>query len=230
MKRYLFFAFLAVLLLSVNSNAATVSLSDNCATLSLTGPDTDPGYNYHIEASGRNNLGNWYYAWFYVDGKFYASNSSFITNSFTTKYGPFTGPHTFKLTVKGGVGGMNWCTRSVELTVKKDLKKMAADICTAIESLPGSAFKNNPDQRKNAFCQKIAEVIQLIESAEASTDPAIRNQYYQEAIDKLQNDIGAKMDSHAGGDPKDDWITDEYYQRPIYENVQQLAGELLNLQ
>lgn len=123
---------------------------------------------------------------------------------------------------------MNWDSRSVELKVKKDLKKMAADICEAIKDLPDGAFKNNPSQRKNALCNKTDEVIQLIESAEANTDPTVKKQYYQEAINKLQTDIGAKMDGYSGGDPKDDWIS-EQYQPPIHQKVQQLVGELVNL-
>lgn len=229
MKRFRVFTFLTVLLLSTNSHALTSSFSDTCATLSLTGPDADPGYGYYIDAYGKNNLGNFHTAWFYVDGIYFGSSQSVTSPSFTKQYGPFTGPHTFKLTVQGGAGAMNWCRRSVDLTVKKDLKKMAADICTAIQSLPDGAFKNNPSQRKNAFCSKTDEVIRLIESAEATTDPVAKKQFYQDAIDKLLSDIGAKMDGYSGGDPKDDWITDEKAQIQTYQMVQQLAGELVNL-
>ena len=106
---------------------------------------------------------------------------------------------------------------------------MAADICAAINALSDSAFKNNPSQRKNAFCNKTDEVMRLIESADGSTDPTAKKQYYQEAINILQNDIGAKMDGYSGGDSKDDWITDKDAQTSVYPKVQQLVGELVNL-
>lgn len=232
MKKYLLFTILAFLLLNSNSNATTATFSDTCANLSLTGPDEDPGNGYFIDASGKVNSGYSYYAWFYVDGQYHSYSNSFFSTSFTKRYGPFTGPHTFKLTIQGG-GAVNLCKRSVELTVapkKKDPKEMAADICTVISSLPDGSFKNNPSQRKNAFCEMTDEVIQLIQYAEGSTDPVVQDQFYQDAINKLQSDIGAKMDSFAGGDTKNDWITDEKVQEPIYGDVQKLVKELQDLQ
>lgn len=229
MKRFLFFSFLTLLFLSTDSNASTATYSDDCATLSLTGPGTDPGSPYYIEASGKNNSGNTYITWFYSDGNYIGSSQSFTSPSFATSYGPFTGPHIFKLTIQGGGDAHGYCKRSVELAVKKDLKKMATDICAATNALSDGAFKNNPSQRKNAFCNKTDEVIRLIESAEGSTDPTAKKQYYQEAINVLQNDIGAKMDGYSGGDSKDDWITDKDAQASVYPKVQQLVGELVNL-
>lgn len=232
MKRFLLFTFLSVLLLSTSSNATTANFSDTCASLSLTGPDSEPGDGYFIDASGKVNSGYSYYAWLYVDGVYNSYSNSFFSTSFTKRYGPFTAPHTFKLIIQGG-GAMNLCKRSVELTVapkKKDPREMAADICTAIGSLPDSSFKNNPSQRKNAFCEKTDEVIELIEYATNSTDPVVQDQFYQDAIDKLQNDIGAKMDSYAGGEKNNDWVTDEKVQEPIYRDVQKLIKELQELQ
>ncbi len=232
MKRFLLFTFLSVLLLSPSSNATTANFSDTCASLSLTGPDSDPGDGYFIDASGKVNSGYSYYAWFYVDGVYNSYSYSFFSTSITKRYGPFTGPHTFRLIIQGG-SGTDLCKRAVELTValkKKDPKEMAADICTAIGSVPDSSFKNNPSQRKNAFCEKTDEVIQLIEDAANSTDPVVQDQFYQDAIEKLQNDIGTKMDSYAGGEKNNDWVTDEKAQEPIYKDVQKLIKELQELQ
>lgn len=232
MKKYLLFTVLTVLLLSANSSAGTANFSDACATMSLTGPDADTGEGYFIEATGKVNSGYSHYVWFYVDGQFNNYSYSFFSTSFNKKYGPFTDPHTFKITVQGG-SAMNLCKRSVELTVaprKKDPKEMAADICTAIGSLSDSSFKNNPSQRKNAFCEKTSEVIQLIEYAANSTDPVVQDQFYQDAIEKLQNDIGAKMDSFTGGEKNNDWVTDEKTQEPLYGSVHKLIKELQELQ
>lgn len=73
MKRHLLFTFIMLLILTTGANAATttVTFSDTCANLSLTGPDVDPGYSYYVDASGKNNRGNWYWAWFYVDTTLY---------------------------------------------------------------------------------------------------------------------------------------------------------------
>ena len=223
---------LAALLVATNVHALTSTTSDTCANLSLTGPDTDPGDGYFIDASGKVNSGYGYYAWFYIDGVYNSYSYSFSSTSFTKRYGPFTGPHTFKVTTQGG-NMKNLCKSSVELKVtpkKKDPKEMAADICATIGSLPDASFKNNPAQRKNAFCEKTEEVVQLIQDAEASTDPVVQDQYYQEAINKLQNDIGAKMDSYAGGDKGNDWINDEIAQAAVYPAVQKLVKELQDLQ
>lgn len=134
----------------------------------------------------------------------------------------------------GWPGDESWAIDNVEVVVNGTTitppKEMAANICTAIRSFPASAFKNNPPQRIDAFCEKIDEVISLIEYAEMSTDSVVRDQFYQEAIDKLQNDIGAKMDSHAGGEKNNDWITDENVQAPVYQDIQQLIKELHDMQ
>lgn len=492
MKRSLLLAFITILFLSTSSNATTATYSDACATLSLTGPDTDQGNGYLIGASGKVNSGYSYYAWFYIDGVYTSYSNSFFSTSFAKNFGPFTGPHTFKLAIQGG-SGMSICKRSVELTVappKKDIavsigamttptnvsvqtisgnmdsgatvavttdstasagpviyptpttwnctisgfaegmnvitatardpfgnvgsaaatitydvtaptvsidtittptnkslqtingtvengsamtltantgayfgatnytsptswnstiyglvegvnmitatardaagntataaagityditaptvsinpvatptnvnaqtisgivesgavvtllantassfapidyptpltwvcavsglaegpniitavakdaagnmaiasatilyvvppKDVAANICETIRSAPDSAFKNNPAQRKNAFCEKTDEVIELIRNAENSIDKIVQQQFYQYAINKLKNDIGAKMDGFAGGDSKNDWITDKQVQTPIYRTVQKLIKELL---
>lgn len=228
MRNKLLFILLAVLMLNTNSYATTATNSDACATVSLTGPDVDPEAPYFIDASGKVNSGYSNYAWLYIDGVYNSYSYNLRSTAFAKKYGPFTGPRTFKLIIQGGAG-MALCKTSIDLTVapkKKDPKELAADICTAIGSLPDSAFKNNPDQRKNAFCEKTTEVIQLIESGEGSTDPAAKAQYYKDAIEKLQNDIGAKMDSYAGGQKNNDWVTDETVQPSIYQIVQKLIKEL----
>lgn len=319
MKKYLLFTLLTFILLNSNSSATTATFSDTCATLSLAGPDADPDYGYFIDASGKVNSGYSYYAWFYIDGVYTSYSNSFFSTSFTKKYGPFTGPHTYKLTIQGG-SSVNLCKRSVELTVaspKKGIsvsigavttptnsntqtisgsmdsgaivtvmtdtaasagtvsyptpttwsctisglaegingitvtakdaagnaatataaisyvvppKEAAANICDSIKSIQDNAFKNNPPQRKNVLCEKTDEVIELIRDAENSTDPIVQDQFYQEAIEKLRNDIGAKMDGYSGGDSKNDWITGKEAQVPIYRAVQKLMNDLQDLQ
>lgn len=87
-----------------------------------------------------------------------------------------------------------------------------------IQDLPDDAFKNNPDQRKNAFSEKLAEVIELIDAGE-----------YQEAIDKLQHDIRAKADGYVDGNPQNDWITDPEAQQVVCTMIDDLTAYLETL-
>lgn len=83
------------------------------------------------------------------------------------------------------------------LSVKESLEAYIEYVDETIQDLPDGAFKNNPNNRKNGFSKKLAEVIVLIDVGE-----------HQAAIDKLQHDIRAKADGSVDGNPKDDWITD----------------------
>jgi hypothetical protein len=84
--------------------------------------------------------------------------------------------------------------------------------------LPGSDFKNNPTTRKNALSNKIKEVMDLIDAGE-----------YEDAIDKLENDIRAKADGSLGGNYKNDWVTDPDAQEDICQFVDDLISYLETL-
>ena len=60
-----------------------------------------------------------------------------------------------------------------------------------IQDLDDECFKENPSNMKKAFGNKLDAVQRLLDE-----------ENYQEAIDKLTNDIRAKMD----GDGSNDWI------------------------
>lgn len=84
-----------------------------------------------------------------------------------------------------------------------------------IQDLSDEAFKNNPEQRKNALENKLNGVWSKID-----------NQEYQEAINKLQNDIRAKAD----GDKKaQDWIIDPEAQQEICRMVDELIAYVNSL-
>lgn len=92
-----------------------------------------------------------------------------------------------------------------------------------INALSNSAFINNGPQRKNALSSKLDEICIISTNAENTADLIIRNQYYNEALDKIKNDILTKMDGSAGGIPKNDWIIDPVAQGLIYPKVTELA-------
>ena len=88
-------------------------------------------------------------------------------------------------------------------------------IYDVIQSLPDNVFINNAEQRKNAFSEKFDEVFALIDAGE-----------YEEAIDKLQNDIRAKCDGSLGGNPDNDWITDPEAQQQVCAMIDELIAYL----
>ena len=87
-----------------------------------------------------------------------------------------------------------------------------------IQELSDDAFTKNPDQLKNALSEKLDETIGLMDAGE-----------YQEAIDKLQNDIRAKADGHVDGTPANDWITDPEEQQEICAMIDDLIAYLETL-
>ena len=82
-------------------------------------------------------------------------------------------------------------------------------------TLPDDAFDKNPEQRRNALMQKYSEVFEKID-----------NNDYQSAINKLENDIRAKMDGSLGGNPKNDWVTDAEAQEKLCSLIDAATGNL----
>lgn len=95
------------------------------------------------------------------------------------------------------------------------VEKSIKNLNDYIQSLPDSAFKNNPKQRKNALKNKIEEVFTKIESQE-----------YQDAINKLRNDIRAKVD---GNEKAKNWIISQDAQEQICDVVDSLISFLRSL-
>lgn len=85
------------------------------------------------------------------------------------------------------------------------------EISTYIDDLPDYVFKNNPEHRRNTLLEKMDAVIELINAGD-----------YEHAINKLNHDIRAKADGYLGGNPKNDWITDEITQRELNNLIDEL--------
>ena len=112
-------------------------------------------------------------------------------------------------------GGVGVSTATVTVISPQDATGAIDDV---IQDLPGAAFKNNPDQRKNAFFQKLEEVIADIDAG-----------LYLDAINKLQNDIRPKCDGSFGGNPNNDWITDPDAQAQLVPMIDSLIAYLQTL-
>jgi hypothetical protein len=108
----------------------------------------------------------------------------------------------------GGHGWFDVCVGSADIVVEEACTLSVEGINTYILNLDDSAFSNNPANRKNALGNKLDAVQQMIDDGN-----------YEEAIDKLQNDILAKMD---GG--KNDWITDPSAQAELQVLIDGLVG------
>ena len=89
------------------------------------------------------------------------------------------------------------------------------DVNDYIQDIPNEFFVNNAEQRKNALSEKLNEVIELI-----------NNGMYEEAILKLKHDIRPKCDGSLGGNPRNDWITDEDTQQELCAMIDALIAFL----
>lgn len=76
-----------------------------------------------------------------------------------------------------------------------------ASLCLLIESIPDAAFKHPAPQRKQALCDKLSEAAAQIHSGSRAG-----------AVQRLENDIQARMDGSLGGVAQDDWIIDPFWQ------------------
>ena len=88
------------------------------------------------------------------------------------------------------------------------------EVKDVIDDLPASAFSKNADQRVNALSSKLDAVAKMIDDGD-----------YQDAIDKLEQDIIPKMDGVEQGNAKD-WITDPDAQQELCGMLQALIDYL----
>ena len=113
--------------------------------------------------------------------------------------------------------------------VTKPIDVMLKEVESIISDLPENVFKNNASQRITALNNKIEAIIEILSVAESETDPAIQDELYLEAIDKLENDIMAKMDGCYGGNLRNDWITDCATQAELFLMIGNIIDEIADI-
>ncbi|MEJ2634795.1 MAG: FlgD immunoglobulin-like domain containing protein [Calditrichia bacterium] len=152
---------------------------------------------------------------------FYESGDGLYT--FATR--PFPESGSYKIIINASKpepssGQRKLISRSVHSLYIYDLPSSDAvnEIRNVIFGLDNSYFKQPASNRKIAFSNKLDEVLFLIEDGN-----------YDEAIDKLENDVLAKMDAFYGGSPGNDWIITEPGQHAIYPLVRNLIVSLQTL-
>jgi hypothetical protein len=131
------------------------------------------------------------------------------------------GEYVVALTVTDDDGASDTVTVLVKVN---SLDEATEQIDDYIQDLPESAFESNAEQLQNALYEKLIEneegdaVLQLIAA-----------ELYQEALEKLRNDIRTKCDGHFGGNPANDWITDEAVQEELLAMIDALIAYLESL-
>jgi len=183
----------------------------NVHTLTFTGNFTDPGWldTHTIE-------------WNFGDGSTDAGtlteeNEEPDATGTTSAEHAYSEPGTYTVTLTitdddGGTGTDTWVvtvlTAEDAITVVKGY----------IQTCHDDEFKNNPDQKKNAFANKLDAVIKQISEGA-----------YQEAIGKLRDDVKAKVDGPLGCGPRHDWITDLGAQADLCQMIQDTIDYLETL-
>jgi hypothetical protein len=126
---------------------------------------------------------------------------------------PQAGTYSVALTINDDDGG-NGISAAWIVTVRTPGQAVQA-LDDYFQNLEEDAFRNNARQRKRALHNSLEAVVGQIEAGE-----------YQDAINKLRNDIRAKADGSLGGNPKNDWITDPAAQQEICAMIDDIIANL----
>jgi len=177
-------------------------------TLTFNGSFTDPGWLDVHEANWNFDDGT------VVAGTLTEENTPPDSTGNSTSQHAYSAPgnYTVTLSIMDDDGGVGTDTM-VKIVISSE--EAITVINNSIQDLPKDAFKSNSDNRKNAFSKKLDAVVKLINAGA-----------YQSAIDKLQDDIRAKVDGYVEGNPKNDWIIDQGAQEKLCTMIDDLIAYL----
>lgn len=106
------------------------------------------------------------------------------------------------------------------------IPEMVEALSHSYQEVPLDAYKNAAEQRRHALSNKFIALLKQIDSIK---EPMTRDEKltaWQEALDKLLNDIWAKGDGFFGGNPKNDWITTQEEQARLNEKVKEIEAAI----
>ncbi len=86
-------------------------------------------------------------------------------------------------------------------------------LSSVINKIPDSAYKNNPDERRNALLDKLSAATNALKAHNAKG-----------ALQMLRNDIMKKFDGSNGGNQNDDWVTDPFAANDAYGAFDKVAS------
>jgi len=176
--------------------------------LTFEGSFTDPGWKDIHTAEWDFDDGT------IVEGDLIEENDEPLSTGGITGENSYSTPGTYivTLTVTDDDGDSGTNTIVVEVV---DALEALNDLDDYIQNLPDSAFKNNPEQRKNGLQNKISSVYKMVEKEK-----------YNSAINSLINDIREKADGYIDGKLKDDWIIDSDAQDHICMKIDDITEYL----
>jgi len=106
------------------------------------------------------------------------------------------------------------------------IPEMVEALAHSYQDVPLDAYKNAGEQRRHALNNKFIALLKQIDGIKDSQPRDQKLAAWQEALDKLLNDIWAKGDGFYGGNPKNDWITTQEEQARLYEKVQEIEAAI----
>jgi len=209
---------IANLMVTVNNVATTTAVSTHqpnqqfvlpiVHTLTFSGSFTDPGWLDSHAATWDFGDGT------VVPGIITEENIEPDATGTTTADHVYSTPGTYTvtLTITDDDGGVGTDTMQVTVVGAREAVQITNDY---IQALSDSAFKGNPNHRKNAFNNMFAAI-----------NAMLNNEQYSGAIQHLRNNIREKADGTVDGSPKNDWIIDPTAQQEICMKIDDITAYL----
>jgi hypothetical protein len=106
------------------------------------------------------------------------------------------------------------------------ISDLTVALAESYQDVPLPAYKNAGEQRRAALEHKLISLLRQLEGITDEMSVTDQIASYEQALDKLNNDIWAKGDGYYGGEPNNDWITTAEEQANLHEQVRPLQDAI----